>query len=617
MKKLLSLLAFAGALQAEAQIFSEDFSNGIPSTFTLIDNDGLTPAANVSFVNNAWVGRSLSTGEAYAVSTSWYNPAGQADDWMITPAINISSANTYLVWKAGAPDQSFADGYEVRISTTNPAMTSFTTTVFSTPAESAPFVSRAVDLSSYAGQTVYIAFRNNSNDKFLLYVDDIVVDVYSSVDMAAAGIDMPQYAAASSNVNVTAEFTNLGQTITTADFNYSINGGAPVTQSLSGLNVNPTSSIVLTHSTAWTPAANGSYTVKAWLSNLNGTADADNSNDTVTTTVIVANSVPRVMLAEEFSSATCPPCKSWNDNVYNAALANYNTFNNKIVVKYQVPIPTPGDPSHNADADDRRAYYGVNAAPTMVLNGSILDYQAATFADAATEFAQFEAEAVAEPAFVAIKNAYVNYDGQGSTANLSVTADIESNIDMTNGDFRAHIVVMNKEYTYNSAPNGDFEYHHVMRKMLPSSNGTVLNMAAGGSQNITGSHNGFAVGNVTEFSDNLWNHDIEVVIIVENTATNQVMNAAQASINVIGLSEEDILSGVAIFPQPANENLYVKVDEAKSFDITLTNMMGQVVYKGNFDHSAELNTAEFAAGIYTMTIESEGKIAIKKVNIAH
>jgi hypothetical protein len=38
--------------------------------------------------------------------------------------------------------------------------------VFSTTAENAFSTTRSVDLSAYAGQTVYIAFRNTSDDMY-------------------------------------------------------------------------------------------------------------------------------------------------------------------------------------------------------------------------------------------------------------------------------------------------------------------------------------------------------------------------------------------------------------------------------------------------------------------
>jgi hypothetical protein len=621
MKKLLLSALTLGAFFSQAQIFSEDFSNGIPNTFTLINNDGLTPNAAVSYVNDAWVARTdAGTGNGYAASTSWYTPAGTSDDWMITPSITITNANTYLLWKAGAPDASFPDGYEVLISTTGTSMADFTV-VYTNTGEGAPFVSRALDVSSYAGSNIYVAFRNNSNDMFLLFVDDIVVAEYPNADVAGNDIDVDKVYATNTNVNIEASFTNNGQSVTSATLNYSINGGTPVTTTLSGLSFNPTATETFSSATAWTPSAAGQYTIKAWLSNLNGgTADADNSNDTAMATVqVVANPPQRNVLAEEFSSSTCPPCKTWNDNVYNTALANYNKHSDKLVVKYQVPIPTAGDPSRNADSDARRAYYGVNSAPTMLVNGTEPDYDnIATWGDAAAAYADAETAGLAAPALASIV-AYADVDGQGNTITVSINATVNPIVDMTSGDYRVQMIVLQKNYTFNGATNGDFEYHHVMRKMLPSPSGTTINAAAGGSQSFTESYT-FNVGGVAAGNFNLWNDNLEVIVFVEDQNDMTISNAKQADLNIIGLSEAQTLEGVSIFPNPAHDKVGIDIaNNTEDVTVEMVSTVGQVVYKGAFtsNESIVLETSNLEMGMYIVTVKAGGKVNTQRLAISH
>ncbi len=165
-----------------AVLFSEDFSNtpapAFPAGWALFNVDGNAPDANVGYVTDAWIIREYFSvvGDSLAFSTSWYNPIGTSDDWMFTPAINLT-VNNILTWNAFAPDPSFPDGYEVRISTLGqtPADALTNPPLFSIGAEGQAWTSRDVSLSDYNNQTVYIAFRNNSNDRFLLLIDDIVV----------------------------------------------------------------------------------------------------------------------------------------------------------------------------------------------------------------------------------------------------------------------------------------------------------------------------------------------------------------------------------------------------------------------------------------------------------
>lgn len=439
----------------------------------------------------------------------------------------------------------------------------------------------------------------------------------ATTDMEAIPSEMPSIVGINTPVSIDARFQNRGTaSVTSFDLNYSVDNASPVTssESQSIASGDFASATVGT----WTAPAAGSYTIKVWADNINGSTDENPEDDTLTFVVQAAASVPRNILAEEFSSSTCPPCLTWNTNVYNAALADYNKFNNTIVVKYQVPIPVAGDPSHNADGDDRRAYYGVNAAPSMVMNGGLVDYQATTWAGVSAEYAQLETDALAEPAFVEIRNAVADYNGSGNSADISVSADIHSNIDLSGGDYRAQIIVMQKEYVFSGATNGDFNYSHVMRKMLPTPSGIPLSVNAGSSQNISESHSGFTIGNVTEFSYNLWNHNVEVVINVENTATKTILNAEMATINLVGLDETSLLKA-SVFPNPANDQLFIGLEEMADFQVVLTNSIGQVVAEQSVSNSdrTSIDTERIAAGVYLLSVTSGNKTSTQRISISH
>ena len=186
---------------AHAQIltlFSEDFDGipgptaggagtyNFPSGWLLANVDNRTPSGSVAYMNEAWERRedfATNVNDSAAFSTSWYSPAGQADDWMWTPGIPLTGTNITLSWEAKAYDPSFADGYEVRIMVIPPTggtgnignMLSASDLLFSIPAENTAWTTRTVSISSYVGKTVYIGFRNNTTDRFLLLIDDVTV----------------------------------------------------------------------------------------------------------------------------------------------------------------------------------------------------------------------------------------------------------------------------------------------------------------------------------------------------------------------------------------------------------------------------------------------------------
>jgi cysteine-rich repeat protein len=164
-------------------ILVDDFEVGSTVAWTLIDVDGRTPNADVSFMTGAWVvatdGITPTPANRVAVSTSYYDPTGSADDWLISPALPLDG-HSVLSWRAYAPDADYRDGYEVRISTTTPDVAGFTANaaLLTVSQEQSTWQSHSVDLAAagYANQTVYLAFRNNTNDKFLLLLDTVVVE---------------------------------------------------------------------------------------------------------------------------------------------------------------------------------------------------------------------------------------------------------------------------------------------------------------------------------------------------------------------------------------------------------------------------------------------------------
>jgi hypothetical protein len=184
---LLSILLCAHISIAQI-IFEDDFDGSGPGLagWTVIDNDGNTINTAIAFITDGWVEVDLDgtdgnfggpAGNMAAISGSWFTTVATADDWMITPAINVTT-NNELTWDAKAQDIDYADGYEVRISTTGTDIsTDFGTILYSIPAESDVWQTRTEDLAAYDGQTVYIAFRNTSTDKFLLLVDNVSVAV--------------------------------------------------------------------------------------------------------------------------------------------------------------------------------------------------------------------------------------------------------------------------------------------------------------------------------------------------------------------------------------------------------------------------------------------------------
>jgi hypothetical protein len=172
----------------QTEVFSEDFETGLPAGWTIRDNDGFTVHPNVSEFQPAWivVEDFMDTENRCAGSTSYFTPEGRASRWLITPAITLDDYGNMLYWRASSHDPSFPDGYMVLISTTGAEIEDFTDTLFRRVAEFPEWTDRSVNLSDsgYNNVTIHLAFVNNTNRGFKLYVDDVRVEVNDPVSIA-------------------------------------------------------------------------------------------------------------------------------------------------------------------------------------------------------------------------------------------------------------------------------------------------------------------------------------------------------------------------------------------------------------------------------------------------
>jgi hypothetical protein len=311
-KLLLTVFALASIMGAKAQIvFQEDFDGisgptaggpgtySFPAGWSLFNMDALTPNTNVAYVNDAWERREdlLVNSDSAALSTSWYTPAGTSNDWMFTPAITLP-ANAVLSWNAIAYDASYPDGYEVRIMTTAPnAGNLMSSTVLQTiAAENSTVTARTQNLNAYAGQTVYIAFRNNSTDMFVLAIDDVKVEVNVTFDAQLVAADtLTEYTLIPQTQTAPLVFTgdiknNGSSALTNVRLNVTVKNSANTTvYSASSAATGLASGATATYNVAgFTPTAVDDYTVKLYATATE--TDQLNSNDTITRLVIVTDS---------------------------------------------------------------------------------------------------------------------------------------------------------------------------------------------------------------------------------------------------------------------------------------------------------------------------------------
>lgn len=324
-------------------LFFQDFQDPTwPADMPRVNVDGFTVAANLTALGigaNAWINgtQSAGTGNRAALSTSWYTPAGQSDDWMMTPPISVTAGNI-LSWRARAIDADFRDGYEVRVCTNCPSTftaanveAAFTTTLFSVAEEEVgnnvtfPFVDHEIDLAAYAGQTVQFAFRNNSDDKFLLLIDDILVSKKQAVDASITAVLSPNagtYLCGSTSQPFFYSIKNKGlDTLKNVPVSLELSGAATATLTMTVPEVLPGATDTIMFTGTANVSLEGTYNVAIYSTYPN---DAAISNDTATGTFDVgaAQTYPISLDFEDVVEGSIPD-GWWSDQF--AALAEHGT----------------------------------------------------------------------------------------------------------------------------------------------------------------------------------------------------------------------------------------------------------------------------------------------------
>ena len=149
-------------------IFFDGFENGLDKW--TIYTEGEAPYETGWYIN----GSKYQSGAKAARAASWINGGGSfdADNWLISPAIELDG--TLKFWQRSELE-SYRDLYEVKLSTTGNAIEDFTIELQTMQESTAEWSEVAIDLSSYAGQTGYIAIHHKCYDMSSLYIDDFGV----------------------------------------------------------------------------------------------------------------------------------------------------------------------------------------------------------------------------------------------------------------------------------------------------------------------------------------------------------------------------------------------------------------------------------------------------------
>lgn len=268
--------------------------------------------------------------DTFLVTTSWVDTNKIISRWILLPTINGISVNSVLHWRAMSPDPNYAEGYAVYISTNT---SSNDTSIFNNSnkifqisdntisggGEKSQWTTRSISLANYAGQSIRIAFKNISHQRYQLWIDDITVEnLPYAYDATLYNIKNPKYVSINQPFTLSARIENKGyQNISNINLAYSVQGIAYNNQSFSfNTSLQPFNTTTVTFANSLSINIPGIYKVKIWINQVNGQSDQNTFNDTISYDLSVLSSpvYPKVLI-EQITDASMTQAPANQDSI--------------------------------------------------------------------------------------------------------------------------------------------------------------------------------------------------------------------------------------------------------------------------------------------------------------
>ena len=338
----------------------------------------------------------------------------------------------------------------------------------------------------------------------------------------------------------------------------------------------------------------GTHEIKVNILSVNGEEDANTDNNSLSKEIrTFIKSIARTLMIEHFSSSTCQPCVSVDNDMATLTENNEGKFT---YVKYPWNYPGIGDKYYIKDCSVRGAYYGVDGVPSIIFDGTTTTKQ--------PKQSNFD-NSYANPAYIKIVGGYEIED-----KNITVKATITPYIDIA--DVKVFMTVNEKTTTGNVGSNGLTEFHHVLMCMLTGSEGLDTSFYAGERQQYEFVYD-MSTTNVEEMDD------LEVAVWIQSYVTKEVHNSAtltegfkEDNEDIDNITEEQI-SSVQVYPNPVNDRLYIETQTLIQ-SIEIYDIYGRRQQLSAIScQSSVIDVENLKSGIYFVKINTEKGNIVKRI----
>ncbi len=371
---------------------------------------------------------------------------------------------------------------------------------------------------SVLAQEIKVQFNTVNGYGNNLYIDNLTLGTQFNLDVAVLSIDNiikdTSYAIGSNPFVIApvVSFINLGKQNITSPFSVTMTvtpGTYSSTKSIAALTSGLSTSVTFDNLII-TPGQQINITVTA---NMQG--DQNLSNNTLSQSSLYLPGFERKVLLEEFTSSTCGPCAANNPTI-DAFV--HNKFDSLVAIKYHMNWPSPGnDPMYlynPTQATDRRTYYGVNAVPTVIMDGVVRPDYPYTLPNSLPD-AFNSRKTKGTPVNLSV----INTRMAGDTIRADITLNISSNLPAGQYFLRVHAIERVIKYPNPPGTNGEKDFYDVFRRAFPNSQGIQIPTNAGTYYYVV----------KYPLDMNVWvDSSIYTAVFVQNDATKEVLNSAKS-----------------------------------------------------------------------------------------
>lgn len=621
-----AMLFLSGGMLAAQTYFEEDFeqvrfdgkAGDIPDSWVLY-NDGNRVDQTFYYCDDAWNVVS-DNGNQVAVSPSWFTHANAyADRWMVSPEVALpDEAEAVLTFSARSFDKGEKESYYVLLSLQGVDKDDFIDTLLYVDGEDGNWTRRVIDLSAYSGKKIRLAFVQRSLNRYALYVDDIKVADLQRPQILLRNLLYPDMVepGAPFSISVLAEAV-MTEEMHSCVLSYTMDTGiamvAEVVPYAKGYGEAAWRSMTVTTDTLRMEKI-GTMPFRVWVSSVNGREDI--FSDTLSGYVEVSSQdyYPRRTLLEVFSSSTCGPCAQANPylrEAYEAVFAGASAAKLS-VLKYQMDIPASGDPCVITEGLYRKELYSISGIPAVFLNGercssasgwtdfsSVLSSRVESEWNRLSPF-EIEAEGIREGNFFQVDVSLTN----------AVACD----------PVKLYVVLAEDSIWHEAQSNGETEFFHVARKVLPSAYGEELALTSSGTRQFSYSVD-LGSGNPRIFGP--W-EGLSAVIFVQDANTLEILQSRTIRFEQESSNEggSESVFNFRIAPNPCRDVCRVEFSmaEAACVSMAIVDLQGRICYHesgryGAGTHVLELPAENLRQGVYLLRFSMNGRSYMKKVII--